>query len=204
MSPGENPSGGAPRGGGGAEDDQTFADVLNAFSFDNGRRKRKKSRPSSAPDAAATPNREETPPPATTHAFTPTPPADEPPHAAGELSQDETQVPASSVRAYAWTGGRTRSQYNFQIETLVTTTELGHRSTAVTQADHRAVIELCWEPRSVAEVASLLSVPLGVAKVLLSDMAEHGLISVHQTVNLDGDGPDRTLLERVLSGLRRL
>ncbi|MDF3293275.1 DUF742 domain-containing protein [Streptomyces silvisoli] len=204
MSTGGDPSGSAPRRGEGTADDQTFADVLNAFSFDNARRRRKKSRPSEAPDSAAARDREETPPPALTHPVAPALPEDEQQLDAWELDQDDTQGSASIVRAYAWTGGRTRGNYNFQIETLVTTTDLGHHSTAVTRADQRAVSELCWEPRSVAEVAALLSVPLGVAKVLLSDMAEHGLISVHQTATPDGASPDSKLLERVLIGLRRL
>ncbi len=213
MSTGGDPSGGAPRKGEGAEDDQTFADVLNAFSFDNARRRRKKSRPNEVPGAAAARDREAAAPSAATSSLTPTPPGGEQQPAAredvhhygaGELDHGETHGSASIVRAYAWTGGRTRSHYNFEIETLVTTTERGRLSSAVTQADHRAVIALCWEAKSVAEIAALLSVPLGVAKVLLSDMAEHGLISVHQTATPDGESPDYALLERVLSGLRRL
>ncbi|WP_043267368.1 DUF742 domain-containing protein [Streptomyces sp. CT34] len=217
MSTGGDPSWGDPRKGEGAEDDHTFADVLNAFSFDNARRRRRKSRPSGTPGEAAARDGKESPPPAPTRAFTPAPDDDEPqPGAWGhepqpstweleqEPNQDEEQESASIVRAYAWTGGRTRPHYDFRIETLVTTTELGHRSAGVTQADHQAVIVLCSEPRSVAEVAARLSVPLGVAKVILSDMAQHGLISVHQTATENGDVPDRALLERVLSGLHRL
>ncbi|MCQ4040511.1 DUF742 domain-containing protein [Streptantibioticus rubrisoli] len=218
MSTGGDPSWGTPGKDEGGEDDHTFADVLNAFSFDNARRRRKKSRPSGAPGEAASREGRESPPPAPTPAF-PTAPADDEQQPGTwrhepqpsiwdsgqwESGQGEKQESASIVRAYAWTGGRTRSHYDFQIETLVTTTELGHRSADATQADHQAVIVLCSEPRSVAEIAALLSVPLGVAKVILSDMAEHGLISVHQTATENGDVPDRTLLERVLSGLRRL
>jgi hypothetical protein len=56
----------------------------------------------------------------------------------------------------------------------------------------------------VAEVASLLCVPLGVAKVLLGDMAELGLVTVHKTANGGGNASHLKLMERVLSGLRRL
>jgi hypothetical protein len=74
--------------------------------------------------------------------------------------------------------------------------------------EHRAVAELCRAPRSVAEVAALLSLPLGVARVLLADMAGIGLVVVHR--NPPGEEgshagrPDMVLMERVLSGLRRL
>jgi hypothetical protein len=45
--------------------------------------------------------------------------------------------------------------------------------------------------------------PLGVARVLIADMAAEGLVRVHQP-QLDDGKPDVNLLERVLSGLRRL
>jgi len=35
-------------------------------------------------------------------------------------------------------------------------------------------------------------------------MAAHGSIVVHETASSTGDGPDMALMERVLSGLRRL
>jgi hypothetical protein len=74
----------------------------------------------------------------------------------------------------------------------------------ILQVEHRAVAELCGETRSVAEVAALLSLPLGVARVLLGDMAGLGLVTVHQTASSAGNAPDLALMERVLSGLRRL
>ena len=56
--------------------------------------------------------------------------------------------------------------------------------------------------KSVAEIAAMLGVPLGVAEVIVGDLAEYGLVVVEPT---DGDaGPDIQLLERVLSGLQNL
>ena len=72
------------------------------------------------------------------------------------------------------------------------------------QLEHREVSTLCRYPLSVAEVAAKLSVPLGVAKVILSDMAELGLISIHRTFADDDIAAHLVLMERVLSGLRRL
>jgi len=71
-------------------------------------------------------------------------------------------------------------------------------------ADHQAVAALCAEPRAVAEVAALLPVPLGVARVLLGDMAERGMIRVHRGAVGAGESPDLEVLQRVLAGLRRL
>jgi predicted ArsR family transcriptional regulator len=69
----------------------------------------------------------------------------------------------------------------------------------------RAIVELCRRMRTVAEIAALLKMPLGVVRVLLSDLADQGKIRVYGTGTGHGTGrPDRALLERVLSGLRRL
>ncbi len=111
---------------------------------------------------------------------------------------------ASSVRPYAWTRGRTRSRYDLAVETLVSTSPRGREQLGLVQLEHRAVADLCEQPRSVAEVAALLPVPLGVARVLLGDMAALGLIVVHRTASSNGEVPDLALMERVLSGLRRL
>ena len=69
----------------------------------------------------------------------------------------------------------------------------------------RAIVELCRRMRTVAEIAALLKMPLGVVRVLLSDLADQGKIRVYGTGPArHRASPDRALLERVLSGLRRL
>jgi len=117
---------------------------------------------------------------------------------------DEDLNDAAMVRPYAWTGGRTKSTVDLRIETMVSTSEHGENIEALTQTEHRSIAELCAEPRSVAEVATLLSVPLGVAKVLLGDMANLGLVIVHKTATGGANKAHLMLMERVLSGLRRL
>ena len=111
---------------------------------------------------------------------------------------------AAAVRPYAWTRGRTKSGFDLAIETLVSTSQRGRDQMGLLQVEHRAVAELCEAARSVAEVAALLSLPLGVARVLLGDMAGLGVVTVHQTASRAGNAPDLALMERVLSGLRRL
>lgn len=70
--------------------------------------------------------------------------------------------------------------------------------------EFHSVLTICERPRSVAEIAANLSVPLGVARVLLGDMAELGLVNVHETqVTTDGRLA-LALMERVLRGLRGL
>jgi len=105
------------------------------------------------------------------------------------------------VRPYAVTGGRTRSQpVDLPLETLVTTTDEGHRALTSLQFERRSIATLCREPVSVAEVAARVGVPLGVARVLVGDMTDDGHLEVHLPAG--GARPDVILLERVLDGLR--
>ncbi|WP_328735157.1 DUF742 domain-containing protein [Streptomyces bobili] len=120
------------------------------------------------------------------------------------------------VRPYSLTGGRTRFGHVLLVETFVATTgeleapgerkELTNGSlTTRVMPEMRAIVELCRRMRTVAEIAALLRMPLGVVRVLLSDLADQGKIRVYGTGTGHGSGrPDRALLERVLSGLRRL
>jgi hypothetical protein len=109
------------------------------------------------------------------------------------------------IRPYAMTGGRTRPRYQLAIEALVSTTADPERIDALLP-EHQRICGLCREVKSVAEVSALLSIPLGVARILVADLAESGLVAIHQpAAGGDAGGqPDVTLLERVLSGLRKL
>ncbi|GAA3499391.1 DUF742 domain-containing protein [Streptomyces prasinosporus] len=119
------------------------------------------------------------------------------------------------VRPYSLTGGRTRFGHVLLVETFVGSTaaleaaeerrELTNGGLAAIMPEVRAIVELCRRMRTVAEIAALLKMPLGVVRVLLSDLADQGKIRVYGTGTGHGTGrPDRALLERVLSGLRRL
>ena len=129
------------------------------------------------------------------------------PESYGIESADEWGEPEdfrSLVRPYAWTRGRTQPGQDLAIETLVSTSDEGQGLTSLCSAEHAAVMALCTEIRSVAEVAALLALPLGVTRVLLADMIDTGLVHVHRNP-LDWDsGQDLLLLERVLAGLHRL
>lgn len=116
----------------------------------------------------------------------------------------EVEVVASIVRPYAWTRGRTRSNFELRLETMVSTSDRARDLAAFAESEHREIGALCRDPRSVAEVATLLGAPLGVAKVLLGDMAQLGLVTVHKTATGGANRAHLVLMERVLSGLRRL
>lgn len=110
--------------------------------------------------------------------------------------------PASApVRPYVLTTGRTRSAVGLSMETLVSAVPTAAGVQLAPSSQHRAAMAVCRAPRSVAEVAARLGVPIGVAAVLLGDLATAGLVVVHRS---DPHQPDLTLLRRVLDGLRRL
>jgi hypothetical protein len=184
----------------------TFADVMNAFSFDAGRssRRRRWGRRRGADVETDGPVAEApapSPPPVQVPPGPPTAPIDL--RTVGP-DQGGPETGAAAVRPYAWTRGRTKSGLDLAIETLVSTSQRARDQMGLLQMEHRAVAELCEQTRSVAEVAALLSIPLGVARVLLGDMAGLNLVTVHQTASSTGSEPDLALMERVLSGLRRL
>jgi hypothetical protein len=110
---------------------------------------------------------------------------------------------SSLVRPYAVTGGRTKPRYQLQIEAMVAASHYEARDLSVLSPECQAILSFCRDWRSVAEVSAVLRMPLGVARVLIADMAMEGLVRVHQTDHAQGR-PDINLLERVLSGLRKL
>ena len=190
----------------------TFADVMNGFGLDSGRpvRRRLFGRRRDGGAVDADPARPVVAPPPGPAAGSyerygdPAAPSAAPPVPDPGPDVYDATAAAAAVRPYTWTRGRTKSGFDLAIETLVSTSPRGRAQAATLQVEHRAVAELCEQTRSVAEVAALLSLPLGVARVVLGDMAGLGVVTVHQTASSAGSAPDLALMERVLSGLRRL
>jgi hypothetical protein len=106
------------------------------------------------------------------------------------------------VRPYAMTGGRTRPTGDaaLEIEALVSTTSTAAPPPKLT-VEQRAIITLCRDLLSIAEVSARLHLPLGVVRILVGDMADEQLVVVHRPVHA-ADRPDLALLQRVLHGLR--
>jgi hypothetical protein len=114
----------------------------------------------------------------------------------------EASDPKQMVRPYTRTGGRTHVGYRLELETLLTTTQGREYDIATLRDDHSAICEMCRAPQSVAEIAAKLVLPLGAARVLISDVVDFGLLSVHETSA--ADGPTIDLMQRIAAGLRKL
>ncbi|TWG09160.1 uncharacterized protein DUF742 [Saccharopolyspora dendranthemae] len=219
MSEGPDPTGQHRRSTGSSESD-SVAEVFNRFTLDSGRRgwRRKRAQKDPGPQAeteltTSEPASPAGPSPSNASAVeapwphTGGPGAPAPSHEPGSpgardaSSTDETM--STSIRPYAWTGGRTRSNHHLELETLVSASEFCTPE-RLRRTEHHSISEICQHPRSIAEVGAMLGVPFGVAKVLVGDMADLGLITVHETVSDNSSSSHFLLMERVLSGLRRL
>ncbi|GJF27833.1 hypothetical protein KNE206_05330 [Kitasatospora sp. NE20-6] len=119
---------------------------------------------------------------------------------------------SSRVRPYTITGGRTRFRQVLLVETLVSALNLPADRADRSLPELAAIHELCrGQMRSIAEISAVLRIPLGVVKVLVSDLADQGGIRVHGTPaaevqdgTVGATASKRDLLEKVLGGLRKL
>ena len=120
------------------------------------------------------------------------------------MTADENGHADRVVPVYAFTGGRTRpAGQDLPLEAVVTATGLSLAAGTSLRMESRAIVEMCARPKSLAEIGAALRVPLGVARVLVGDLANGGHLEVHLPRTADGDGgPGHAILGRLLDGLR--
>src|SRR5437660_6865940 len=96
------------------------------------------------------------------------------------------------VRPYAVTGGRTEPTDGEVLDLIavVVATDPGLApgpsgprgaragNAPVLGPEHRRILKLCRRPATVADVAADTTLPIGVVRVLLADLTQHGLITV--------------------------
>jgi Protein of unknown function (DUF742) len=105
---------------------------------------------------------------------------------------------SAMIRPYLVTGGRTRPVYDgLRVESMV------HATFAALHAplkfERRRTVELCQAPMSIAEIAVGLSVPLGVARVLVADLITEAFVTIEQPGEVTID-----MLERIRDRVRAL
>lgn len=119
-----------------------------------------------------------------------------------------TPPEGARVRPYLATRGRTRPVQETALEALVSATKSGRAHTIDAVPERERILRICLSPRSVAEVAALVRVPIGVARVLVADLETEGFVHVADPyVAYAGrvePARDLNVLERVRDGLRRL
>lgn len=107
------------------------------------------------------------------------------------------------VRPYAVTGGRTEPRYKLEIEAMVAAAHYEAHDLSILSPECHAILEVCRDWRSVAEISAMLQIPLGVTRILIADMAAEDLVRIHQLDHEQGP-PNRKLLQRLLGELRKL
>ena len=109
------------------------------------------------------------------------------------------------VRPYAVTRGRTEPIRDIPIEAVLVVSAAAVQEARFAGHDKYRIAVLC-EPKaqSLAELAALTRLPLGVTRVLVADMVADGLLTLHSAAPRTGFTERLDLLGRVLSGLRKL
>ena len=107
-----------------------------------------------------------------------------------------------SIRPYLVTGGRVRASGDIRIETQVRTSRFGEAARPAQSFERAEILDLCMQPMSVAEISATLGLPLGVSRVLVSDLRSEGFVNC-------SDGPadvrsDAAMIKRLIDGVRAL
>jgi len=118
------------------------------------------------------------------------------------MGQPHEDPRGALVRPYAVTRGRTEPLRDIAIEAVLLTTPTGLQEARFAGHDIASVCD--GRPQSLAEIAAYTRLPLGVARVLVADMVADGLLALHGAALSEEYEERMELLERVLSGLRRL
>ncbi|MEW2383469.1 DUF742 domain-containing protein [Micromonospora sp. NPDC047707] len=109
------------------------------------------------------------------------------------------------VRPYTLTGGRVRSAVDgFDLVAyVVAEPDADPAAHPDLHPEHRRLVALAGRPVPVAELAADLDLAVGVVRVLLGDLVDRGLVTVHQPPTAP-HLPDNDILKAVVSGLRAL
>jgi hypothetical protein len=124
------------------------------------------------------------------------PPAEPP----ARLDDQPPGEQTTTLRPFVITAGRVDGpDPDIQMETQVTI----HPGAPPSRLppEKRAIVTLCREPLSVAEISARLRLHLGVTRILVGDLRAAGHLDVHV---LENDFPDPETIMRVIRGLRAI
>lgn len=104
------------------------------------------------------------------------------------------------LRPFLLTEGRVAS--SIPIEAQVVATEPGRAAARGLRAEHRDIIELCFDPLAVAEIAAHLTMHVGVVRVLVEDLSRSGYLRAY--LPDAATATDEQVLRRLIDGLRAI
>ncbi len=121
------------------------------------------------------------------------------------MPDDAWEVAAGVVRPYLFTKGRTRSETRtLAVEAMLSATPRAAEAEGLSllPPEQRQIVDLCREPKSVAEVAAKLATPLGVVRVLVADLADDALLEISER---EPDlASDVALLQRLIARVKSI
>ena len=121
----------------------------------------------------------------------------------GASMEEDLSVAAGGVRAYAMTGGRSHANGVLEFETMLRATGSGREALTAMKFERAEILRLCQsDPQSVAELAALLRVPIGVVRVVAADLVFEGMLESFQPSANVAD--DVLLITRLIAGVRSL
>ena len=115
-------------------------------------------------------------------------------------AQGPAAADLAALRPFVITSGRVDGpDPDIGMETQVT----AHPGAAPTRLppEKRAIVTLCVQPLSVAEISARLRLHLGVTRILVGDLRAAGQLDVHV---LENEFPDPETIMRVIRGLRAI
>lgn len=121
------------------------------------------------------------------------------PHLPESSATDRIEGSDIGIRSYLITGGR--SSANLAYETMVSAR--GSLRPGDVRVERSALLSVCvGHPTSVAEIAAHLRMPIGVVRVLASDLIDEGLLAKYDAPADKAE--DVSLISRLISGVRAL
>jgi hypothetical protein len=115
------------------------------------------------------------------------------------LDQDAGPI----VRPYALTGGLTRpSGQRLDLLDMVRAVHGAIAHVPYLSPEQAELLQCCQMPAPLADLAADLDLPIGVIRILVSDLRERGLVTIHRAQPTGFT--DLKILQEVVDGLRRL
>ena len=107
------------------------------------------------------------------------------------------------VRPYALTGGLTRpSGQRLDVLDMVRAVSGATDHLPYLSPEQAELLRSCQMPVPLADLAADLNLPIGVIRILVSDLRERGLVTIHRAQR--AGLTDLKILQEVVDGLRRL
>lgn len=123
------------------------------------------------------------------------------PNDSSEVADEPTAGVARLIRPYAMTGGRTTANTEISLESQIQTSTRLDTSNKKYRWEAAKILTLAERPMALVELAARAEIPIGVARVVISDLVEEGAVNVQRNVTVTSYS---SLLEKVLDGIRDL